>query len=180
MTDSNKQCLIAAIDEKNTELCRRILQEDAKVLDDTVLVEHDDYPMIVYAAYKNCPDIVRLFLEHGADVNALSSIMKKSAFFIAADHNYIEMAKTLLKAGANIDVQNIYGVTPIASAAHRDYEVMVALLLRYNPKFSVLYRLGMFRIRIMKSTDMDVRNENIISMLNLHKEKQNQSKCTIC
>lgn len=64
-------------------------------------------------------EVVKLFLEYGADVNyrySLPGYTGRTAIFEVARHNDIEFLKVLLEAGADVLVEDRIGMTPSAWA----------------------------------------------------------------
>lgn len=53
--------------------------------------------------------------------------------FIACWHNQEECAKLLLDAGADIDLPDQRGWTPLTIAVYHNYLHIVALLIQYSP-----------------------------------------------
>jgi truncated hemoglobin YjbI len=62
------------------------------------------------------PDIVRILAQAGADVNAHGGVTRASALHMAARRGYVEIARTLLDCGAEIDRQDRKGDTPLYRA----------------------------------------------------------------
>lgn len=75
---------------------------------------------IVSGAYgKGHADIVRLLLEHGADVDANGTWPCHTPLHLACEHNLPDIARLLLKAGARVDIENKYNQTPLDIAIQR-------------------------------------------------------------
>ena len=102
---------------------------------------HGPRPGILHTSYINpqlLPDVARLLLERGADVNA--RIERGSDYdpegntplHTAADNGRVEVAHVLLECGANVGAEDNKGRTPLHVAAkHREVET-VRLLLEHG------------------------------------------------
>jgi ankyrin repeat protein len=74
------------------------------------------------------PDVARLLLEHGADVNARTNVGWTS-LRVAASNGRVEVARVLLEHGANVGAEDDEGRTPLHIAAeHKKVEVARVLL----------------------------------------------------
>lgn len=72
---------------------------------------------LMCAAEKNADErVIQLLIDYGADVNAVTE-KKSSALHFAGDNTNPKVAEILVKAGANLEAVNIYGNTPLMSAA---------------------------------------------------------------
>ena len=68
------------------------------------------------AASGGYADIVKLLIDHGANVNAKSSV-GNTALTYACCGGYEDVVKILLDAGADVEHQNENGHTPLMEAA---------------------------------------------------------------
>ena len=68
------------------------------------------------AASGGYSDIVKLLIDHGANVNAKSSV-GNTALTYACCGGYEDVVKILLEAGADVEHQNENGHTPLMEAA---------------------------------------------------------------
>ena len=83
---------------------------------------------IADAAERRDWDVVRAFLEKGADANA-AQVDGMTALHWAAFHDETEAARALLGAGAKAAVASRYGVTPLSLACENGNEAMLRALL---------------------------------------------------
>jgi ankyrin repeat protein len=80
------------------------------------------------AAAGRRPEIARILIAHGANVNASQPDMGFTALHEAASNGDIEFAKLLLDHGANINAKTSDGKTPLAFALERKQAEMAAFL----------------------------------------------------
>ena len=66
------------------------------------------------------PDLVRLFLDHGADVDARDK-NHATPLLLAAEEHMDDIARILLERGAYPNVKNIWGKTPLHLLLERDF-----------------------------------------------------------
>ncbi len=62
------------------------------------------------------PDVVRILVQAGADVNACGGVTGASALHMAARRGYVEIARALLNCGAAIEARDSKGDTPLQRA----------------------------------------------------------------
>ncbi len=75
-----------------------------------------DSTPLMEAASGGYSDIVKLLIDHGANVNAKSSV-GNTALTYACCGGYEEVVRILLEAGADVEHQNENGHTPLMEAA---------------------------------------------------------------
>jgi hypothetical protein len=75
------------------------------------------------------PEIVRLLISHGANVNAVCTPNERTALHEAAWRQRVETAKVLIEARANLNMKDRYGRTPLMEAAGAGKLEMVRLLV---------------------------------------------------
>ena len=88
-----------------------------------------------YSALKTSkkPDIVRLILDHGADVNLpLDDRCYCSALHLAAGSENPEIVQMILERNPDIEARDSQGETPLHSASHHGNPVVVQLLLDHG------------------------------------------------
>ncbi|KAF8263087.1 hypothetical protein EI94DRAFT_1741814 [Lactarius quietus] len=72
-------------------------------------------------------DVVRLLLEHGADLNACEP-NHSTVLYQASSHRWLEVARLLLNYGAKVDEKDEDGKTPFQIASENGYDEIVKLL----------------------------------------------------
>lgn len=85
------------------------------------------YPETYYKSY----DLVKLFLEHGADSD-IQDIYGDSALNRAIYSNKYKEVKLLLDYGADINIKNNNGITPFDEAMKTDNKKIIELLKVYK------------------------------------------------
>ena len=73
--------------------------------------------------------IAEMLIHYGADINKPSGPGKSTPIHLAARRGHVLLAKTLVKAGANIEARDTKGETPLRRAVNCQQEPMVAFLL---------------------------------------------------
>lgn len=90
--------------------------------------DFDNVTPVCLAAAKNHVDILRYFIDKGANVNDISSDTAGPAIVFAAVHGSIESIVVLIQAGADINLSDCDGQTPIFFAAYHGHRDIVATL----------------------------------------------------
>ena len=78
-------------------------------------------------------DIAKLLLEHGAEVDALST-HKITPLHVAAEENQTAIAKLLLARGAQLEAIQEYGYTPLSRATFFQSTDVMVLLKKHGAK----------------------------------------------
>ncbi|KAK6507850.1 hypothetical protein TWF481_006272 [Arthrobotrys musiformis] len=84
---------------------------------------------LTLAAGKGYYEIVRLLVEHGADIHSTSLKNRRPLFHQAVFSGKAEMVEYLIDKGANVDVRDIDGWSPIMVAAQMGYCNIIKTLL---------------------------------------------------
>jgi ankyrin repeat protein len=94
----------------------------------------DGFHALGLAAFFSHPDVVRLLLEHGADVDAVArnAQVRTTALQAAAASGDNESARLLLDAGADVHVAESGGFTALHAAAASGNKELVRLLLEHG------------------------------------------------
>jgi ankyrin repeat protein len=79
------------------------------------------------AAYWNHPDIVKMLIAKGADVNKTNGL-GETALHYAAVCRYLDVAQILLDSGANPKAKTNKGMTPIDISREVKYQKLIKLL----------------------------------------------------
>jgi ankyrin repeat protein len=84
---------------------------------------------------QSLPDVARLLLEHGADVNAQvsgSDSSGRTPLHVAVESNRAEVVRVLLEHGANVDAEDSQGRTPLHAAVGFNRAEVVRVLLEHG------------------------------------------------
>ncbi|HYY56120.1 MAG TPA: ankyrin repeat domain-containing protein [Pyrinomonadaceae bacterium] len=132
-----------ALLEKGVEL--DIFEASAVGLPERALEILDDRPELVneytddgftplgLASFFCHPDVARLLIERGADVNVASkNTQRVTPLHSAVSRRQTMIAEALLAHGANVNAKQQSGVTPLHQAAHNGQAEMVRLLLAHG------------------------------------------------
>ena len=139
MTDVDKELIEAA---KNGDLrgAQRAIDDgaDVNVQDEyglTALMQASNYG-------KGYTEIVKLLLDHGADVNMTSN--GDTALMFASTNDHTEIVRILLDHGADINVQDKYGQTALMQASGEEcgHTEIVKLLLDHGADINVQDEYG--------------------------------------
>ena len=88
------------------------------------------YTPLVFATYFGHLGAVRVLIEAGADINKHATYPKRSALWMACDHDRPDIVMQLIKAGADVNAESITdGTSALEMAVGRGYEACVALLV---------------------------------------------------
>ena len=118
--DSISQQLENAILGENVDAVRRVLDDGA----DARSVNVRGFPVFIHS---NVPEITKLLLAYGADVNCRSPD-DFTPLHHAALQDDMSNALVLIDAGANLDAVSSTGATPLSWAADRGQAGMIELL----------------------------------------------------
>ena len=73
-------------------------------------------------------DAVKTVLAQGTDINYQDSASGSTALILAANYNFVEIAKFLIEKGADIDLQAKNGASPLIAAAGSSEEIFNLLI----------------------------------------------------
>jgi ankyrin repeat protein len=126
-TDGNTPLHFAA-SNGHLEVCRILLERNAEV--DS---RNNDGLTPFFGALKHGtnPDILRLFMEHNADMRVHDKRGNTPLHF-AAENGLLEVSQILLERNADVNSQNNHGSTPLLLASEFGHPDVVQLLLGHN------------------------------------------------
>lgn len=104
---------------------------------DVNMENSDKLVPIVYAAANDHVELLELLLRSGADPNAASSESGSTALHIAAQLGQVRSVKTLLDNGADINIQDDLGMTPLIKATYSCKTGVIAVLLKRKADVSI-------------------------------------------
>ncbi|EST54027.1 ankyrin [Brevibacillus panacihumi W25] len=134
------QALFQAAESGDEEQLASLLQEHPALVN---AENENGLTLLGYAAHFGHPDLVKLLLEQGADVNALSHsqisfIPSNTALHAAiAGERNLDVIRLLLEHGAKTDIFDSNGHTCLHTAAfHDDNEALIELLLVHGAQLN--------------------------------------------
>jgi hypothetical protein len=134
--------LILALDEQevNNETIECLLDYNP----DVTMADKDGTTPLHLAALSNRIKFIKALIEEGANINARDKIRQATPLLTVLDRrghwHDIEVIKCLLENGADINARDRYGWTALHHAVRAFYceeNVLIALLLRYNPNVTI-------------------------------------------
>ncbi|KAH9015338.1 hypothetical protein EDB85DRAFT_1875891 [Lactarius pseudohatsudake] len=133
--DNGRTPLLVAAANLGHEAVRMLLEHNADVNSRTdegetplyfIISKYDDFhPAVVV-------DIVQRLLEHEADPNACENNNHSTPLHEASSNGFLEVARLLLRHGANVDERDREGRTPFQVASSKGHDEMTKLLLEYG------------------------------------------------
>lgn len=116
-----------AIRSRNHAVVKRLVKIGADV---NALTNYGDAPL----SFAHDTEMVNILINHNAKVNGGNST---SPLHTAAFYGRSDVARALIKEGANVDATDINGETPLHRAAFRNKLDMVKLLLDYGARTDI-------------------------------------------
>jgi ankyrin repeat protein len=87
------------------------------------------------ASYKGFPEIVKVLVKHGADVDALSTAEHNRPLHRAIEQGHADVVDVLLSSGADIEARGTWlKIAPLAKAAFEGFPSIVDLLIYRGSK----------------------------------------------
>lgn len=86
--------------------------------------------LILAATTKIDLRITRSLLKHGADPNTQNKSFRQTALHMAAFHDRTDVARLLIRAGAEVNIRDKHGFGPISNAISHSSKAMFNLLLK--------------------------------------------------
>ena len=130
VTESLSTPLRAACYEGHTEIVKYLIQKGNA---DVNVANKYDNTCLMIAAYRGHFEIVKLLLSHGADISARAKC-GTTALHFAAEQGYLHIVSYLVETGgADVDVIDSHGMTPILGAADHCRAQVVEYLLPRMP-----------------------------------------------
>jgi ankyrin repeat protein len=160
--------LLVAIRENNVNAVRRMLEKGA---DPTIIRNEDGYTLFHVAVINYTDrDILNLLLENGkVDINETTTEYGETALHMAIQNSNTATAEFLLSKGANLNVTDIFGRTPLHLAVKyaKDMDIVELLLNHKDVDVNLMDDYG------QNALDYAMENENGLDerIANLLKEK---------
>lgn len=110
------------------EIFDDITAKDADLSELGLITDVDGWNCLILAAYHNQSGIIQMLLDAGLEVDAMSR-GGATALHKAAKWDCRIVARQLVEAGANVNLQDHSGMTPVMLAAQRGSDPMVHYLV---------------------------------------------------
>ena len=120
-------------------------------------------PLVILAADRDADDVLRLVLDHGADIEVLDW-RQRSALHVAAEQKRTACLRLLLDRGAKVSVPSQDGYTPLHYAASVGFIEGVQLLLDGNADVNA-QRYGRTPLDLARECHQDA----VVKLLGEHK-----------
>ena len=85
-----------------------------------------------YASSENKPEVVKILIDSGADVNIKDDYTSTAPLHISASNGYTRVTQLLLENGAEVDLKGSEGETPLAQATLSGHTEDAKLLIDYG------------------------------------------------
>lgn len=98
----------------------------------------DNHTALYWACDRDCLELVKLLLKRKEEIkriNHLNGVFAQTSLYNASMGNQKQIVQLLLEHGANPNIPNIRGVTPLIIAYNKNHKEIVNLLLRYKGNF---------------------------------------------
>ena len=142
---ANVRNLTEAAVRGNAEVAQDLLSQNSTLVNEQghVAEEHMEFmrahdadhgwtPLHLAAHYGNL-DIVKILLDYGADIEAVSkNAIANTPISAAAWGNHLDIVEYLLERGAKVDARNAWGSTALRRAIDADRLLLAALLLKHG------------------------------------------------
>lgn len=134
--------LIWAALQGHAEIVNKLLAAGAKV------EAKDQYgsTALTWASEKGYTEIVEKLLAVGADVNAIYTAQNKikgfTSLMIACINNHVDVVDRLIKAKADVDLQNEYGSTALVFASEEGHVEIVKMLIEAGANVNAQNKYG--------------------------------------
>jgi ankyrin repeat protein len=113
----------------NVPAVRALLKVSGVDIDEEVL-EGGDFNALQTAAAWQSPEVVKLLIDAGADVNKYDVDLTTPPLHLAAENGDAMIAMLLIKAGAEVNLADMDGKTPLWFAVDSHNMQMVSMLVR--------------------------------------------------
>lgn len=154
----DKRLLVAAVLKNNLKMVRVLLEQGLDASS-----TYNGVPLLTWAvSYKN-REMANLLLDYEARIDDEAGLAGKTALHYAAERDDVEMITLLLDRGADVNAEQLFGITALTIAVQRGYNKLSRRLVR--------------RIVLMKSQDLYVSQVNWYASRGCDKLWEFQKRC---
>lgn len=121
--------LIDAIANERLDTVQFLVENDYVDINETVEHQYRKYNSLMIAAAHGYVQIVTYLLEKGAKIDYVGGINNGTALSCAALHGHLDLVKLLCSEGANPNIKNIHGETPMILAFKSGHYAVAEYLL---------------------------------------------------
>lgn len=173
--ETENTLLHLSVDNKHEELARLLLQKGAN----PDIANGTGWKPLATAARDRSLSLAELLLEHGANLDAINVQVGQSALHVCATTGFHNLAQILLRRGAQVDLADFSGETPLYKAVVERKTDLVKLLLRYGAAKNVRSRQGT-TLESLAGEDADMlrllRSTQVLRGPRITKRPQGQSR----
>jgi ankyrin repeat protein len=99
-------------------------------------------PVLICASEAGYAEVVRILLEHGATVDAKEPTTEFTALIYASKEGHTETVRALLAKGADINVEDVFGKSPLIHALFGDHLETAKVLLDHGADVNTSWANG--------------------------------------
>ncbi|KAG6895325.1 hypothetical protein C0992_001929 [Termitomyces sp. T32_za158] len=180
--EAKDQSMIIAVREGQLEIAEHLVDKGGVQIADVKGQIMNHWSLLYIAVKRRKRDVVQVLLDNGYDVNEKGS---EPIFLSAIEGRNIDMVKLLLNTGANAEVQNMFGATPLHTATCYGNLDIIKLLLdneadvQTSDEKSLLHfaaeggNLAIFTLLLEKEADMHAKTSDETTILHSAVKGQN-------
>ena len=145
---NNELPIVKAIYAQNIEIIKYLISQKVNLY----ATDLSGQTTMMICARNGFSDIAKLLLTAGYNLNRSVSTTDQTVLGLAIWNNHLKMVKWLLNNGANVDIMDSQGWTPLMIAAYSRFADIVTELLKHHPdtakknnRGSTAFDLAVFR-----------------------------------
>jgi len=150
--DLKSSRLLRAVEEGNMPSARAALDSGEPV----DIRDLDGNTPLIRAAFLGNLDLIQVFLERGADVNASNDIGWTALHFTAQEDRHAAAKALLSVSGVKIDAVDAHGNTPLWRAVFSDSRETMKVLIRGGADTKRKNKHGVSPAGLAESTDVEL------------------------
>lgn len=137
---------------------------------DPTVRDHLGQPTLHLAVIHGTPDLMKIILSYGSEVDAPDDIGSTPLMLVACWHrsDCITKAQQLIESGANVNATNDMGIAPLMSASRYGRLEMVQLLIERGAGVQSRNKFGRTALHMALSRTTAMQQEIISILINAH------------